>query len=78
MGGGLEWAAKEQVRRQSELINKNLQSWEEGDLFHAYTDFDKMFDSLRDPSTVLTRKQTTLVDSAWVTFDKIFRMEKKG
>ena len=78
MGGGLEWAAKEDIRRRTQLVNKNLESWDQGDVYHAYCDFQNMFESLRAPDSVLTRKQMGLVDSAFVTFDKIFHMEKKG
>lgn len=78
MSGAIDYGIAEEIKQHTRLVNQNFSSWEEGDVHHFYDDLKTMFSSLRDDQSVLTRKQIGLVDNAWMSFDKMFHMQKSG
>ena len=78
MTGAMEWGIAEEIRQHTRLVNQNFNTWEEGDVYHFYDDLYMMFKSLCDDQSVLSRRQTKLVDAAAMSFDKVFKTKKTG
>jgi hypothetical protein len=73
-----EYEIAEAIKSKTRTINRNFNTWEEGDVYRFYDDLQTMFLSLCDDQSVLTRKQMRLIDVARLSFDKMFNMKKEG
>jgi len=73
-----EYEIAEAIKSKTRTINRNFNTWEEGDIYHFYDDMHTMFTSLCDDQSVLSRKQMRLVDAAQTSFDKMFHKIKAG
>ena len=78
MTGPDEYGVAEEIKRKARDVNRNFNTWEEGDVYRFYDDLQTMFLSLCDDRSVLTRKQMRLIDVARLSFDKMFNMKKEG
>jgi hypothetical protein len=78
MTGPDEYGIAEEIKRKARDVNRNFNTWEEGDVYRFYDDLQTMFLSLCDDRSVLTRKQMRLIDAARLSFDKMFNMKKEG
>lgn len=78
MTGPDEYGVAEEIKRKARDVNRNFNTWEEGDVYRFYDDLQTMFLSLCDDQSVLTRKQMRLIDVARLSFDKMFNMKKEG
>jgi len=78
MTGPDEYGVAEEIKRKARDVNRNFNTWEEGDVYRFYDDLQTMFLSLCDDQSVLTRKQMRLIDAARLSFDKMFNMKKNG
>ena len=66
----------EAILNTTSRLQANLNSWADGDITHMYMDMTAMFQELRGEECALTKKQLRVVESAWMSFDKIFNREK--
>ena len=78
MAGAIDYGVAEEIKRHTREVNRNFNTWEEGDVYHFYDDLHTMFLSLCDDRSVLSRKQIRLIDAAYMSFDKMFNMTKAG
>ena len=78
MTGPDEYGVAEEIKRKARDVNRNFNTWEEGDVYRFYDDLQTMFLSLCDDRSVLTRKQMRLIDAARMSFDKMFHGIKAG
>ena len=76
MTSAIDYGLAEEIKRNTRLVNRNFNTWEEADVYHFYDDLRTMFMSLCDDRSVLSRKQIRLIDAAATSFDKMFNMTK--